>query len=159
MKITVIGAGNVGATCAAVIAEKEICNQIVLIDIVKGFAEGKALDMEQTAPLARYTTKINGVTDDYTLTKDSSIVIITSGLPRKPGMSREDLIATNAKIVKNVTENSIKYSPNAIYIVVSNPLDVMAYTCLMTAKIDPHKVIGMAGMLTCQMLPRQVEFS
>jgi len=147
MKITVIGAGNVGATCAAVIAEKEICNQIVLIDIKKGLAEGKALDMEQTAPLARYTTKISGVTDDYSLTKDSSIVVITSGIPRKPGMTRDDLIATNAEIVKSVTENSIKYSPNAIYIVVSNPLDVMAYTCLMTAKIDPHKVIGMAGML------------
>jgi len=147
MKITVIGAGNVGATCAAVIAEKEICNHIVLVDVKKGFAEGKALDMEQTAPLARYTTKITGVTDDYSATKDSSIVIITSGIPRKPGMTREDLIGTNAKIIKSVTENAVKYSPNAIFIVVSNPLDVMAYSCLMTAKINPHKVIGMAGML------------
>lgn len=147
MKITIVGAGNVGATCATVIAEKEICNHIVLVDVQKGLAEGKALDMEQTAPLARYTTRINGVTDDYEATKDSSIVVITSGLPRKPGMSREDLIQTNANIVKSVTENVIKYSPNATLIVVSNPLDVMAYCSFMTAKINPQKVIGMAGML------------
>lgn len=147
MKITIVGAGNVGATCATVIAEKEICNHIVLVDVQKGLAEGKALDMEQTAPLARYTTKINGVTDDYEATKDSAIVIITSGLPRKPGMTREDLIQTNAKIVQSVTQNALKYSPNAIFIIVSNPLDVMAYCAYMTAKIDPKKVIGMAGML------------
>jgi len=147
MKITIIGAGNVGATCAAVIAEKEICDKIILVDTKQGFAEGKALDMEQTAPLARYTTKVRGYTDDYSHTKNSSIVIITSGMPRKPGMTRDDLISINAKIVKSVTENAIKYSPNAIFIVVANPLDVMAYTCFMSAKVDPKKIIGMAGML------------
>jgi len=147
MKISVIGAGNVGATCAAVIAEKEICNRIVLVDVVEGLAEGKALDLAQTAPLARYTTKIIGTNNDYEPTKDSSIVVITSGLPRKPGMSREDLISTNAKIVKSVTQNAVKYSPNAIFIVVANPLDVMAYTAFMSSKISPKKVIGMAGML------------
>lgn len=147
MKISIIGAGNVGATCARVVAEKELCNHIVLLDIKKGLAEGKALDLEQTAPLARYSTKIQGVTNDYEATKDSSIIIITSGLPRKPGMNREDLISTNAKIVKEVTENTVKYSKNAIFIIVSNPLDVMAYCSLMSSKLDPTKVIGMAGML------------
>ncbi len=147
MKISVIGAGNVGATCAAVIAEKEICDQIVLVDVIEGLAEGKALDLAQTAPLARYTTKIIGTTDDYAPTKDSEIIVITSGLPRKPGMSREDLIITNAKIVKSVTLNALKYSPNAVFIVVANPLDVMAYTSFMTSTISPKKVIGMAGML------------
>jgi len=147
MKISIIGAGNVGATCAQVIAEKEICNNIVLLDKVKGLAEGKALDMQQTAPLARYSTNIKGVTDDYEATKDSSIVIVTSGLPRKPGMTREDLIQVNAEIVKYVTQNAAKYSPDAIFIIVSNPLDVMAYCAYFTARTSPKKVIGMAGML------------
>ncbi|GCD76993.1 malate dehydrogenase [Thermaurantimonas aggregans] len=147
MKITVIGAGNVGATCANVCAEKELAEEIVLLDIKEGFAEGKALDMWQTAPINMYDTRITGVTNDYTATKDSDVVVITSGLPRKPGMSRDDLIATNAGIVKSVTENIIKYSPNAIIIVVSNPLDVMTYCAYKTAGIDSKKVFGMAGIL------------
>jgi len=147
MKISIIGAGNVGATCAQVVAEKEICNRLVLLDVIEGLAEGKALDLEQTAPLARYTTQIQGVTNDYEATKDSSVVIVTSGKPRKPGMSREDLIETNGKIMKQVMDNAVKYSPNAIYIIVANPLDVMAYAALFTSKLAPQKVIGMAGML------------
>jgi malate dehydrogenase len=147
MKITVVGAGNVGATCANVIAEKEICSTVVLLDVQKGTAEGKALDIFQMAPLALFDTRTIGVTDDYEATAGSKIVVITSGLPRKPGMSREDLISTNAQIVKSVTENVIKYSPDAIIIVVSNPLDAMAYCAMKTAKISPNRVIGMAGLL------------
>ena len=127
MKITVVGAGNVGATCANVIAHKELANEVVLLDIKEGVAEGKSLDMWQTAPINMYDSRITGSTNDYSKTADSEVVVITSGLPRKPGMSRDDLIATNAGIVKSVTENIIKYSPNAIIIVVSNPLDVMTY--------------------------------
>lgn len=147
MKISIIGAGNVGASCAQVIAEKEISNRLVMLDIRPGIAEGKALDLEQTAPLARYTTQIAGVTDDYEATKDSSIVIITSGKPRRPGMSRDDLIGINGKIMKEVTDNAVKYSPNAVYIIVANPLDVMAYAALFTSKLPSERVIGMAGML------------
>lgn len=147
MKITVIGAGNVGATCANVCAEKELAEEIVLLDIKEGFAEGKALDMWQTAPINMYDSRITGVTNDYTATKDSDVVVITSGLPRKPGMSRDDLIATNAGIVKSVTENIIKHSPDAIIIVVSNPLDVMTYCAYKTSGLDSKKVFGMAGIL------------
>jgi malate dehydrogenase len=147
MKITVVGAGNVGATCATVLAEKEICSSIVLLDVQKGLAEGKALDIFQMAPLALYDTRTIGVTDNYEASANSEIVVITSGLARKPGMSRDDLITTNAQIVKGVTENIIKYSPNAIFVVVSNPLDAMAYCALKTAKVDPRRVIGMAGLL------------
>ncbi len=147
MKITVVGAGNVGATCANVIAHKELANEIVLVDIKEGLAEGKALDMWQTAPINLYDSRITGSTNDYSKTAGSEVVVITSGLPRKPGMSRDDLIATNAGIVKTVTENIIKYSPNAIIIVVSNPLDVMTYCAYLTAKIDSKKVFGMAGIL------------
>jgi malate dehydrogenase len=147
MKITVIGAGNVGATCANVIAEKELANEVILIDIKEGFAEGKALDMWQTAPINLYDSRIVGYTNDYSKTTNSEVVVITSGLPRKPGMSRDDLIATNAGIVKSVTENVIAHSPNAIIIVVSNPLDVMTYVSYLTAKIDPRRVFGMAGIL------------
>jgi malate dehydrogenase len=147
MKITVIGAGNVGATCANVIAEKELANQVVLLDIKDGLAEGKSLDMWQTAPINLYDSRIVGYTNDYSQTANSEVVVITSGLPRKPGMSRDDLIATNAGIVKSVTENVIKYSPNAIIIVVSNPLDVMTYVAYLTAKVDSRKVFGMAGIL------------
>jgi malate dehydrogenase len=147
MKITVIGAGNVGATCANVIAEKELANQVVLLDIKEGLAEGKSLDMWQTAPINLYDSRIVGYTNDYAQTTNSEVVVITSGLPRKPGMSRDDLIATNAGIVKSVTENVIKYSPNAIIIVVSNPLDVMTYVAYLTAKVDSRKVFGMAGIL------------
>jgi len=147
MKITVIGAGNVGATCANVIAEKELANEVVLIDIKEGISEGKSLDMWQTAPINLYDSRVVGYTNDYSKTKDSEVVVITSGLPRKPGMSRDDLIATNAGIVKSVTENVIKHSPNAKIVVVSNPLDVMTYVAFLTAKVDPRRVFGMAGIL------------
>jgi malate dehydrogenase len=147
MKITVIGAGNVGATCANVIAEKELANEVVLIDIKEGISEGKSLDMWQTAPINLYDSRVVGYTNDYSKTTDSEVVVITSGLPRKPGMSRDDLIATNAGIVKSVTENVIKYSPNAKIVVVSNPLDVMTYVAYLTAKVDPRRVFGMAGIL------------
>ncbi len=147
MKVTVVGAGNVGATCADVIAHRELCNELVLVDIKPNFAEGKALDIWQTAPINLYDTRVKGSTDDYSKTADSDVVVITSGLPRKPGMSRDDLISTNAAIVKSVTENIIKYSPNAIIIIVSNPLDVMTYCAYLTAKVDPRRVFGMAGIL------------
>jgi len=147
MKITVIGAGNVGATCANVIAEKELANEVVLLDIKEGIAEGKSLDMWQTAPINYFDTRPLGYTNDYSKTAGSSVVVITSGLPRKPGMSRDDLIATNAGIVRSVTEKVIEYSPNAIIIVVSNPLDVMTYVAYLTAKVDPSRVFGMAGIL------------
>jgi malate dehydrogenase len=147
MKVTVVGAGNVGATCADVLAHREIANEIVLLDIKEGFAEGKALDIWQTAPINLYDSKTIGVTNDYARTAGSEVVVITSGLPRKPGMSRDDLIATNAGIVKSVTEQVIKHSPNAIIIVVSNPLDVMTYQAYLTAKIPSSRVFGMAGIL------------
>jgi malate dehydrogenase len=147
MKVTVVGAGNVGATCANVIAHKELCNEVVLLDIKEGTAEGKSLDMWQTAPINMYDTRIKGVTNDYAATANSDVVVITSGLPRKPGMSRDDLIATNAGIVKSVTENIIKYSPNTIIIVVSNPLDVMTYCSYLTSGFDSKRVFGMAGIL------------
>ena len=147
MKVTVVGAGNVGATCANVIAHKELANEVVLVDIKDGLAEGKALDMWQTAPINMYDSRIIGSTNDYTKTEGSDVVVITSGIPRKPGMSRDDLISTNAGIVKSVTENIIKYSPDAIIIIVSNPLDVMTYAAFLTAKVDSKKVFGMAGIL------------
>jgi malate dehydrogenase len=146
-KITVIGAGNVGATCANVIAHKDIADQVVLVDIKEGLAEGKALDIWQTSSINQFNTRVIGSTNDYSKTKGSGIIIVTSGLPRKPGMSRDDLIKTNAGIVKEVTEKAIKYSPDAIIIVVSNPLDVMTYTSFLAANTDPHKVFGMAGIL------------
>lgn len=147
MKVTVVGAGNVGATCADVIAHKELCNEVVLVDIKENFADGKALDIWQTAPINLYDTRLTGSTNDYSKTANSDVVVITSGLPRKPGMSRDDLISTNAAIVKSVTENIIKHSPNAIIIIVSNPLDVMTYCAYLTAKVDPRRVFGMAGIL------------
>ncbi len=147
MKVTVVGAGNVGATCADVLAQREIANEIVLLDIKEGFAEGKALDIWQTSPINLYDSRTVGSTNDYEKTKDSDVVVITSGLPRKPGMSRDDLIATNAGIVKSVTESIVKYSPNAIIIIVSNPLDVMTYCAYLHAKTDSRKVFGMAGVL------------
>jgi len=147
MKVTVVGAGNVGATCANVLAHKEIANEIVLLDIKEGFAEGKALDIWETSPINLYDSRTVGSTNDYSKTANSEVVVITSGLPRKPGMSRDDLIATNAGIVKMVTENIIKYSPDAKIIIVSNPLDVMTYTAYLTAKVDSSKVFGMAGVL------------
>lgn len=147
MKVTVVGAGNVGATCANVIAHKELANEVIIVDIKEGLSEGKALDIWQTSPINLYDTRVNGVTNDYSRTKDSDVVVITSGLPRKPGMSRDDLIATNAGIVNSVTENIVKYSPNAIIIVVSNPLDVMSYAAFITSKFNHRKVFGMAGIL------------
>lgn len=147
MKVSVIGAGNVGATCADVIARKEIVNEVVLVDIKENFAEGKALDIWQTAPVNMYDTRITGSTNDYSKTAGSDVVVITSGLPRKPGMSRDDLISTNAAIVKSVTENVIQHSPKAIIIVVSNPLDVMTYCAYLSARIDSKRVFGMAGIL------------
>jgi len=147
MKITVVGAGNVGATAANILAEKEVASTVVLLDVVKGLAEGKSLDIMQMAPLALFDTRTLGVTDDYSATADSHIVIITSGLARKPGMNREDLLEANAHIVKNVTENVMKYSPNAILIVVSNPLDAMTYVAWKVAGIPSSRVMGMAGLL------------
>ena len=147
MKVTFVGAGNVGATCADVLAKREIANEIVLLDIKEGFAEGKALDMWQTSPINLYDSRTIGSTNDYTKTADSDVVVITSGLPRKPGMSRDDLIATNAGIVKSVTENIVKHSPNAKIIIVSNPLDVMTYCAFLAAKIDSKQIFGMAGVL------------
>lgn len=147
MKVTVVGAGNVGATCANCIAEKDIVNEVVLLDIKEGVSEGKSLDMWQTAPINLYDTRIKGVTNDYAATDNAEVVVITSGLPRKPGMSRDDLISTNAGIVKSVTENVIKHSPNAKIIIVSNPLDVMCYCAFLAAKVDSSKVFGMAGVL------------
>ena len=147
MKVTIVGAGNVGATCAKVLANKEVADEILLIDIKKGVAEGKALDMWETSPIMLYDTKTVGYTNDYSKTFDSEVVVITSGVPRKPGMSRDDLIGTNAKIVKEVTEQVIRYSPKAKIIVVSNPLDVMTYTAYLSAKIPAKRVFGMAGIL------------
>src|SRR5437868_8607621 len=136
MKVTVVGAGAVGATCADNIARAQLADELVLLDIKEGLAEGKAQDMMQTAALLGFDTKMIGSTNDYSKTAKSDVVVITSGLPRKPGMSRDDLIATNAGIVRTVTENIIKYSPDAIIVIVSNPLDVMTYCSFITAKID-----------------------
>lgn len=147
MKVTVVGAGNVGATCANVLAHREVCNEVVLLDIKDGFAEGKALDMWETSPINSFDTRLVGSTNDYSKTAGSDVVVITSGIPRKPGMSRDDLIATNAGIVKSVTENVIKHSPDAVVICVSNPLDVMTYATYLTAQKDSRKVMGMAGIL------------
>ena len=147
MKITVIGAGAVGATCADNIARKELASELVLLDIKEGVAEGKALDMTQTAALLGFDTRITGTTNDYTKTEGSDIVVITSGIPRKPGMTREELIGTNASIVKGVTENLLKYSPDAIIIIVSNPMDTMTYLTLTSSGISKNKIIGMGGIL------------
>src|SRR6056297_767006 len=146
-KITVIGAGNVGATTANVIAQKDLAREVVLLDIKEGLAEGKALDIWQTSSILHFNTRVTGVTNDYLKTKGSGVVVITSGIPRKPGMSRDDLIKTNAGIVKEVTEKAIKYSPDAIIIVVSNPLDVMTYAAYLAANKSSNKVFGMAGIL------------
>lgn len=146
-KVTVVGAGNVGSTVANVLAHRDFLNEIIVLDIKEGTAEGKSLDTWQQAPIDNYSTRVKGVTNDYSKTADSDVVVITSGLPRKPGMSRDDLISVNAGIVKSVTEQVIKYSPNAIIIVVSNPLDVMTYCAYLTAKVDSKRVFGMAGIL------------
>lgn len=147
MKVTVVGAGAVGATCADNIARKELATELVLLDIKEGVAEGKAQDMMQTATLLGFDTKITGSTNDYSKTAGSDVVVITSGLPRKPGMTREELIGVNAGIVKSVAENILKHSPNAIIIVISNPMDTMTYLALKATGLPKHRIIGMGGTL------------
>ena len=146
-KVTVVGAGNVGATCANVLAVNEVANEVVLIDIKEGFAEGKAMDIMQTAQLMGFDTVVKGVTNDYSQTAGSDVVIITSGIPRKPGMTREELIGVNAGIVKQVTESVLKHSPNAIIVCVSNPMDTMTYLIHKIAGIAKNRIIGMGGAL------------
>jgi malate dehydrogenase len=147
MKITVVGAGAVGATCADNIARKELAQELVLLDIKEGFAEGKAIDMMQTAALLGFDTKVTGVTNDYSKTAGSAVAVITSGLPRKPGMTREELIGINAGIVKGVAENILKYSPEAIIVVISNPMDTMTYLSLKSLNLPKNQIIGMGGIL------------
>ena len=147
MKVSVIGAGNVGATCADAIAFRSIASEVVLLDIKENFAEGKALDMMQTATLNHFNTKVSGSTNDYSKTANSNVVVITSGIPRKPGMTREELIGINAGIVKTVTDNVLKHSPNAVIVVVSNPMDTMTYLALKESKLPKNRIIGMGGIL------------
>lgn len=146
-RITIIGAGNVGATVAHEIARQDLAKEVVIVDVKEGIAEGKALDQWQTSSILNFDSRVVGVTNDYLRTRNSSVIVITAGIPRKPGMSRDDLIKTNAVIVKEVTEKAVKYSPDAIIIVVSNPLDVMTYACYLAANKAPNKVFGMAGVL------------
>jgi malate dehydrogenase len=146
-KITVIGAGNVGATCANVLAMRKVASEVVLIDIKQGLSEGKMLDIYQTSALCDFNTKVTGVTNDYAATADSDVVIITSGVPRKPGMTREELIGVNAGIVKSVMGEAFKYSPNAIFIIVSNPMDTMTYLALKSSGLPRNQVFGMGGQL------------
>ncbi|MEA5139350.1 malate dehydrogenase [Arcicella rigui] len=146
-KITVVGAGAVGATTADNIARKELASEVVLLDIKQGFAEGKALDMFQTAAILGWDTKLKGVTNDYSQTANSDVVVITSGLPRKPGMTREELIGVNAGIVKSVVDNILKYSPDAIFVIVSNPMDTMTYLALKASGLPKNRIIGMGGAL------------
>lgn len=153
MKVTVVGAGNVGATVANVIAQKNFASEVVLVDIKEGVPEGKAMDIMQTAHMLNFDTTVTGVTakigdeNGYAPTADSDVVVVTSGMPRKPGMSREDLIGVNAKIVKSVVEQALKYSPNAIFIIISNPMDSMTYLTLKDTKLPRNRVIGQGGML------------
>jgi len=147
MKVTVVGAGAVGASCAEYIAIKDFASEVVLVDIKEGFAEGKAMDLMQTASLNGFDTKITGTTGDYSKTADSDVVVITSGIPRKPGMTREELIGINAGIVKEVSSNLLKHSPEAIVIVVSNPMDTMTYLVHKTSGLPKHRIIGMGGAL------------
>ena len=146
-KVSVIGAGNVGATCANAIAHMKICSELVLLDIKEGLSEGKAIDMMQTAKLYGFDTRIKGVTNDYSATRNSKVVIVTSGIPRKPGMTREELIGVNAGIVSGVVANALKYSPNAIFIIISNPMDTMTYLTLKKTGLPKNRVIGMGGQL------------
>ena len=147
MKVTIVGAGNVGASCAEYIAQKQIASKVVLLDIKEGFAEGKALDLFQTATTLGFNTSITGVTNDYSATAGSNVVVITSGVPRKPGMTREELIGINAGIVKKVSENILKYSPDSIIVVVSNPMDTMTYLALKATGVPKNRIIGMGGAL------------
>ena len=147
MKVTVVGAGAVGASCAEYIALKNFASEVILLDIKEGFAEGKAMDLMQTASLNGFDTRIKGVTNDYSQTAGSEVAVITSGIPRKPGMTREELIGTNANIVKSVVEQLIKYSPNVIIIIVSNPMDTLAYLVHKVTKLPRNRIIGMGGAL------------
>lgn len=147
MKVTVVGAGAVGATCADNIARKELCEELVLLDIKEGLAEGKSIDIMQTATLLGFDTRVTGSTNDYAKTKGSDVVVITSGIPRKPGMTREELIGINAGIVKGVTKNLLEHSPDAIIIVISNPMDTMTYLALESSGLPKHRIIGMGGIL------------
>ncbi len=147
MKVTIVGAGNVGSTCADVIASQSIASEVVLLDIKEGFAEGKALDMMQTSTTLGFGTKIVGTTNDYSKTSNSDVVVITSGIPRKPGMTREELIGINAGIVKTVSENILTHSPNTIIVVVSNPMDTMTYLTLKSTGLPKNRVVGMGGAL------------
>ncbi len=146
-KVTVVGAGNVGATCANVLAFNEVADQVVMLDVKEGVSEGKAMDMMQTAQLLGFDTTVVGCTNDYAQTADSDVVIITSGIPRKPGMTREELIGVNAGIVKSVAENLLKYSPNAVIVVISNPMDTMTYLALKSLGVPKNRIIGMGGAL------------
>ena len=153
MKVTVVGAGNVGATVANVLAVKNFCSEVMLVDIKKGFAEGKAMDIMQTAHLLNFDTTVTGVTAEigdengYAPTEGSDVVVVTSGMPRKPGMTREELIGVNAKIVKGVVDQALKYSPNAIFIIISNPMDAMTFLTLKDSKLPRNRVLGQGGML------------
>lgn len=147
MKITVVGAGNVGATCANVIAQRELASELVLLDIKEGISEGKALDMMQTSTLLGFDTRVTGSTNDYSKTAGSDVVVITSGIPRKPGMTREDLIGTNAGIVKGVVDSILQHSPEAIFVIISNPMDTMTYLALKASGIPKNRIIGMGGIL------------
>ena len=147
MKVTIVGAGNVGASCAEYIAIKSIASEVVLLDIKEGFAEGKALDLMQTATTLGFNSRIKGVTNDYSATKDSDVVVITSGVPRKPGMTREELIGINAGIVQSVASSILEHSPNTVIVVVSNPMDTMTYLALKSTGLPKNRVIGMGGAL------------
>jgi len=147
MKVTIVGAGNVGATCADVISYRGIASEVVLLDIKEGFAEGKAMDIMQCATNTGFNTRVSGVTNDYSKTADSDVVVITSGIPRKPGMTREELIGINAGIVKSVAENVLQHSPNTIIVVVSNPMDTMTYLTLKATGLPKNRIIGMGGAL------------
>lgn len=147
MKVTIVGAGNVGATCADVISYRGIASEVVLLDIKEGFAEGKAMDISQCATNTGFNTKLSGVTNDYAKTANSDVVVITSGIPRKPGMTREELIGINAGIVKSVVENVLTHSPNTIVVVVSNPMDTMTYLALKATGLPKNRIIGMGGAL------------
>lgn len=145
-KVTVVGAGNVGATCANVLAFNEVADEVVMLDVKEGVSEGKAIDMNQTVQLLGFDTRIKGVTNDYAATANSDVVVITSGIPRKPGMTREELIGVNAGIVKSVAENILKYSPNAVLVIISNPMDTMTYLASKVTGLPKHRVVGMGAL-------------